>query len=219
MAVPGKKWVATKAVCRTCRAPEYEVVYDCLYHRIGSKKMYSDKNEVIVYQHCFLPPHNKERSSINEIKMSDRCGPDCNKKGYKKRPPGPVPEEVPQNRTFWESVASVFVEEQSPEPPKVSEDVAPSKPVGAEVDPKTVRKVLPPQEPRPPVPGGEEIEKEKQIEGLLNTGKEQANYGEYDKAIETFEKALALDPQNRKAQEAIKKANADRSMKRWFWKS
>ncbi len=75
MALPGKKWTATKAVCRTCRGPEYEAAYDCLYYRIGTKKTYSDKNAVTIFEYCSLPPHNEEKSSYNQIKPSDKCGP------------------------------------------------------------------------------------------------------------------------------------------------
>lgn len=222
MAVPGKKWTATKAVCKTCRGPEYEVAYDCLYYRIGSKKIYSDKNEVTIYQYCFLPPHNEERNSFNQIKPSERCGPDCSRQGYKKRPFGPVIQEatpikdsVPSHRSFWESVASIFGEEKSPEDPKGSKDIVPSRPVVPGVGQKTVRKEVPLKEPRLS-PEREEIEKEKRIEALLIKAKEQANYGEYGKAIEVFEEVLGLDSQNAKALEGIKKATADRSMKRWF---
>jgi hypothetical protein len=230
MAIPGKKWVATEAVCKTCRGPEYESAYDCLYYRIGSKKKYSDKNEVIVYQYCFLPPHNEEKSSLNEIKASDRCGPDCDKKGYKKRPLVPGIEETTRNRkledeassqkrSFWKSAASIFADQKSPESPRVNQDIAPSRPVVPGVGPKTVRKGPPAQEPRLSAGREGEIEKEKekqkqkQIEGLLNKAKEQANYGEYEKAIESFEKVLTLDSQNAKAREGIKKAAADRVMK------
>lgn len=227
MAVPGKKWVAKKAVCKTCRGPEYEMIYDCLYYRIGSKKIYSDKNEVIVYQHCFLPPYNEQRNSFNAIKPSDRCGPKCNKGGYKKRPFGPVIEETTgnkqveegagsQGRSFWESAASIFTGQKSDESLKVSQDVASTRPVVQGVGPKTVRIAPPTQEPSPSAGREEEIKKEKHIEGLINKGKEQANYGEYEKAIETFEKVLALDSQNAKALEGLRKATADRSMKRWF---
>ncbi len=227
MAFPGKKWSATKAVCKTCRGPEYEVAYDCLYYRIGSKKIYSDKNEVIIYQYCFLPPHNEERNSFSQIKPSDRCGPDCSKQGYKKRPFVSVIEETTRNRkveeepssqkrSFWKSIVSKSAKQKSPDPPKVSQDMASMKPKVTGVGLKTVREMAPAQEPRASTGKEEEIQKEKRIEGLLNKAKEQANYGEYEKAIEVFEEVLALDSQNAKALEGIKKATADRSMKRWF---
>jgi hypothetical protein len=223
MALPGKKWKATEAVCRTCRGPEYEAAYDCLYYRIGTKKTYSDKNEATIFQYCFLPPHNEEKSPYNQIKPSDKCGPNCSKRGYKKRPFPPAwptgkAEEKPSSRkrSFWDSFFAIPDEEESPQKPKISPQPPPRGTKAPALETKKKPEAPPHQEPAASAKEDPEKEKARMIEGLLERARGESNYAEYEKAIKTYQEVLEIDPQNPDAALGIKKAVTDRVMKPWF---
>lgn len=101
IAIPGKKWIgqASKAVCNICRVNEYEVTYDCIHYRIGTEKLYSDKNEVIVRGFCFFE-FKDVKDFRNEIKY-DNCGPNkCPHKAYIKRPKSePIKPAIQEEKT------------------------------------------------------------------------------------------------------------------------
>lgn len=83
MALPGRKWIATKAVCNACDGPMLEAVHDCTYFKIGTDKPYTDQNTVIVKGYCFKV-YKEEKDFRNEIKDLSTCGPkDID---YRKRP-------------------------------------------------------------------------------------------------------------------------------------
>ena len=83
MALNGKEFVATRAVCNTCDGPKLEDVHDCTYFKISTEKPHPDRNTVIVKGYDFRV-YKDEKDFRNEIIDLSTCRPEC--PHYKKRP-------------------------------------------------------------------------------------------------------------------------------------